>query len=86
MPLIAFVDEEVNKAYETISSNEKGKDWFPAHSFEGSCLRAGISLSDLKERTFVSIMKILFSFVSNENKKNNNIIEATQDDIDKFMS
>lgn len=81
---IAFVDEELNNAFEIIDSKgQSKKNLFPAHSFEASCLRVGISLSDLKKRTYTSIMKVLFSFLDT---KESNIREATQNDINKFMS
>ena len=81
---IAFVSKELLDAYSEIStSTQSKKSLFPAHSFEASCLRVGITLNDLKERTYVSIMKVLFSFLDTKEKE---IREATQQDIDKFMS
>ena len=81
---IAFVDLDVLKAFNNLNSDDKSaNNLFPAHSFEASCLRVGISLNDLKKRTYVSIMKVLFSFLNTNNSKTR---EANQIDIDKFMS
>lgn len=82
----AFVDQELIDAFQKIKSNEKTKtSKFSAHSFEASCLKVGLSLRDLKERTYVSIMKVLFSFIDTDSKEKE-IKDATQKDIDKFMS
>ena len=62
--------------------NEK-EESFPEHSFYGSCLRAGLTIHDLKTFTYVDIIKILLSFISD--KKTNTIPKATQADIDKLL-
>lgn len=61
--------------------NEK-KEVFPEHEFLSSCLRIGLNLNDLKELTYIDCMKILLSYIGNNN---NNIREATQKDIDKLL-
>ena len=82
---IAFVDKKLIEALKTIEDNgSNGPIYFPAHTFEASCLRAGMSLSDLEKRTYVSIMKVLFSFLKSNKKEGTKM--ATQKDIDKFMS
>lgn len=82
---IAFVDEKLIEALKSIEANESNEPvYFPAHTFEASCLKAGISLSDLEKRTYVSIMKVLFSFLKSNKKEETKM--ATQKDIDKFMS
>ncbi len=82
---IAFVDKKLIEALKTIEGNGSNEPvYFPAHTFEASCLRAGISLSDLEKRTYVSIMKVLFSFLKSNKKEETKM--ATQKDIDKFMS
>ena len=82
---IAFVDKNLIEALKTIEDNGANEPiYFPAHTFEASCLRAGISLSDLEKRTYVSIMKVLFSFLKSNKKEGTKM--ATQKDIDKFMS
>ena len=77
---IAFVDKKLIEALKTIEDNGSNEPiYFPAHT-----LRAGISLSDLEKRTYVSIMKVLFSFLKSNKKEGTKM--ATQKDIDKFMS
>lgn len=55
---------------------------FPEHEFLGSCLRIGLHISDLKELTYVDVMKIFLTFIGD---KNGNKKEATQTDIDKLL-
>ena len=82
---IAFVDKKLIEALQTIENNDSSEPvYFPAHTFEATCLRVGISLSDLEKRTYVSIMKVLFSFLKSNKKEETKM--ATQKDIDKFMS
>ena len=82
---VAFVDKKLIEALNDIEENSSSDPiLFPAHTFEASCLRAGLSLRDLEERTYVSIMKVLFSFFKSNKKEETKI--ATQKDIDKFMS
>jgi hypothetical protein len=82
---IAFVDKKLIEALQTIEDNDSSEPvYFPAHTFEATCLRAGITLSDLEKRTYVSIMKVLFSFLKSNKKEGTKM--ATQKDIDKFMS
>ena len=63
------------------SGNEK-EEPFPEHSFVATCLRVGLTISDLKMLTYVDVTKILLSFItiqkSNERK-------ATQKDIDELL-
>lgn len=81
---IAFVDPKLIEAFSELDDDkETVESVFPAHAFEASCLKAGFSTKDLEERTYVSIMKVLFSFIDKRKKE---IRNATQKDIDKFMS
>lgn len=84
----AFVDnvliENIRSLKNDNDSDEEIK--YPAYVFEANCLRIGITLGDLKERTYVSIMKVLFSFLDKHHEEKSNVRKATQKDIDKFMS
>jgi hypothetical protein len=81
----AFVDKKLIEALNDLEENSSNDPiLFPAHTFEASCLKAGLSLRDLEKRSYVSIMKILFSFLKSNKKEETKI--ATQKDIDKFMS
>ena len=82
---IAFVDKKLIEALQTIEDNDSSEPvYFPDHSFVARCLREVITLSDLEKRTYVSIMKVLFSFLKSNKKEGTKM--ATQKDIDKFMS
>ena len=72
LPQIAFVDEELSKELDKrIKTKETTKEPFPEHEFIASCLRVGLSLNDLKELTYIDCMKILLSFLGEENKEKN---------------
>ncbi len=83
MPWIAFVDDELSKELEKIDSGDDKKELFPEFSFYGTCIRAGLTLMDLKSFTYVSIMKILLSFIEEKNESTKK--KATQSDIDKLL-
>jgi len=75
------VDKELTEQLKKIKSNNNSKEIFPEHQFISSCLRIGLTISDLRELTYVDVMKILFTFIDS------NVIqkEATQSDIDKLL-
>lgn len=83
MPWIAFVDEELSKELDKINGDDKTEEVFPEHEFLGSCLRIGLTISDLKEITYVDVMKIFITFIGS--KKSPGAREATQKDIDKLL-
>lgn len=84
MPWIAFVNNELSKELEKVSSGDNEKELFPEHCFIATCLRVGLTINDLKILTYVDVMKIIISFLPKEDTKNN-IRKATQQDIDKFL-
>lgn len=81
MPWIAFVDKELSKELQKISSGNE-EELFPEHSFMASCLRVGLTINDLKILTYIDVMKILLSFIP---KKQEQTRYATQQDIDRFL-
>lgn len=83
MPQVAFVDEELSKELEKIKTNGNEKEIFPEHEFVASCLRIGLSISDLKQMTYVDAMKILLAYIGYANIDNKRT--ATQKDIDKLL-
>ncbi len=94
MPLIAFVDNELEKKIEEIlkEDNNDNKDEiveYPEYEFLAMCLRANIPYEYLEKFTYVDIMKILYSFINNKGKKQKENIKvvrkATQADIDRFL-
>lgn len=62
-----FVDEELIKELDKINSSGDNEDVFPEHSFVASALRIGLSINDLKELTYVDVMKILISYIDRKN-------------------
>lgn len=86
MPWIAFVDEELSTELKKLSSGNEEEPIFPEHSFIATCLRAGLTMKDLKSMTYVDVMKILLSFISPKSKEEENgYRKATQADWDKLM-
>ena len=84
LPQIAFVDEDLSKELEKINTDKTVKEIFPEHEFIGSCLRVGLTISDLEKLTYIDVMKILLTFINN-NKETTNQRIATQRDIDKLL-
>ena len=46
--------------------------------------RLNITMDDMKEMSFISLLNILLSNIEN-NTSNNGVRDATQEDIDRFM-
>lgn len=82
MPRIAFVDEELSKELKKIKNNTNEKEVFPEHEFVASCLRIGLSISDLKQMTYVDVMKILLAYIGYAKTDNKT---ATKKDIDLLL-
>ena len=66
-----------------LQTNSNHKEIFPEHEFLASCLRVGLHIADLKELTYVDVMKILITFISDNSKALTK--EATQNDIDRLL-
>lgn len=66
-----------------MKSNINEKPIFPEHEFIASCLRIGLSISDLKQMTYVDVMKILLAYI--DYGRDNKVKNATQQDIDKLF-
>ena len=80
LPQIAFVDKELSQELDKrVKNKENKKDLFPEHEFIASCLRVGLTLSDLKELTYIDVMKIFLSYIE-EGKPQTR--QATQSDWD----
>ena len=71
----------MSKELSKIKEKSNYKEIFPEHEFLGSCLRVGLHIADLKELTYVDVMKILVTFITD----NSTSKEATQSDIDKLL-
>lgn len=66
-----------------MKSSGKKSD-FPEQSFLLSCLKLGLSISDLKQLTFTEVMKVIVEFLDINQVENDGVRKATQADIDKF--
>lgn len=81
--LISFTDEEVTKQLSKIQNSNNEQTIFPEHEFLSMCLKIDLSIQDLKELTYIDIMKIIISSVKYKNTKKN-YKKATQADWDKL--
>lgn len=64
-----FVDEDLNQELKKIESSGNIYDPFPEHSFIASSLKIGLSISDLKELTYIDVMKILISYIDKKSEE-----------------
>ena len=77
------MDKKLSEELEKIKTNGKEKEIFPEHEFVASCLRIGLSISDLKQMTYVDVMKILLAYIGYGESEKKDI--ATQKDIDRLL-
>lgn len=64
-----FVDEELIKELDKMESSGNNEDVFPEHSFVASALRIGLNINDLKELTYIDVMKILISYIDKKSEE-----------------
>lgn len=64
-----FVDEELIKELDKIESSGDSYEAFPEHSFIASALKIGLNINDLKELTYVDVMKILISYIDKKSEE-----------------
>ena len=88
MPLITFVDEEaIKELKKLVKSEEEINLKFPEHDFFATALKIGITIEDLKELTYVDILKIFISFLQKDkDKTTNGVRKATQDEINQLVA
>lgn len=80
------MNDEVSEELKKLSSGDEEEATFPEHSFIATCLRVGLTINDLKEMTYVDVMKILLSFMPRKSEEEENgYRKATQADWDRLM-
>lgn len=72
----------MSEKLDNLKKDTETKEVFPEHEFLGSCLRIGLTVSDLKELTYIDVMKTLYTFIDDKNVGQR---KATQSDIDKLL-
>lgn len=77
------MDKELDDELKLLPSNDKKVDNLQDYMLVANCLSVGITLQDLKELTYVDVLKILLCF--NEDRIKRKKEEASQKDIDKFL-
>lgn len=88
MPSITFVDEEaVKELKKIVKSEEEINLKFPEHDFFATALKIGLTIEDLKELTYVDILKIFISFLQKDkDKTKNGVRKATQEEINQLVA
>ncbi len=88
MPSITFVDEEaIKELKKLVKSEEEINLKFPEHDFFATALKIGITIEDLKELTYVDILKIFISFLQKDkDKTTNGVRKATQEEINQLVA
>lgn len=88
MPSITFVDEEAIKELKKIVESEEEINLkFPEHDFFATALKIGLTIEDLKELTYVDILKIFISFLQKDkDKTKNGVRKATQEEINQLVA
>lgn len=88
MPSITFVDEEAIKELKKIVKSEEEINLkFPEHDFFATALKIGLTIEDLKELTYVDILKIFISFLQKDkDKSTNGARKATQEEINQLVA
>lgn len=88
MPSITFVDEEAIKELKKIVKSEEEINLkFPEHDFFATALKIGLTIEDLKELTYVDILKIFISFLQKDkDKTTNGVRKATQEEINQLVA
>ena len=70
-----------------IKSEEEINLKFPEHDFFATALKIGITIEDLKELTYVDILKIFISFLQKDkDKTTNGVRKATQEEINQLVA
>lgn len=88
MPSITFVDEEaIKELKKLVKSEEEINLKFPEHDFFATALKIGLTIEDLKELTYVDILKIFISFLQKDkDKTKNGVRKATQEEINQLVA
>lgn len=85
--LTSFLDEETAKELEKIPNDNNKQSIFPEHEFLRMCLDCGLSTEDLKNLTYIDVVKVLLSaYIGRKEEKTIKFKEATQEDWDKLAS
>ena len=77
MPWIPFVNDKLNEEL-TKLKGENEKSAFPEHEFLATCIKFGFTIQDLKQLTYVEVMKTLYTQIETKTKR------ATQKDWDRL--
>ena len=80
------MDKKVFSELEKINGNNNEESLFPEHEFITTCLRIGLRIEDLKQLTYVDVLKILISFIGKNDKKEDGVRKATPEEIKNLVA
>lgn len=83
MRLHHFVDEELTEQLKLLKGRKKEEkaQGLEEHTFIATCLKAGLTINDLKELDYIDVVKILVCMIPSDQKYK----KATASDWDKLM-
>ncbi|MFR5951360.1 MAG: hypothetical protein ACLUG5_04655 [Clostridia bacterium] len=80
-------EEAIKELKKIVKSEEEINLKFPEHDFFATALKIGITIEDLKELTYVDILKIFISFLQKDkDKTTNGVRKATQEEINQLVA
>nr|DAF49419.1 MAG TPA: hypothetical protein [Myoviridae sp. ct8mY9]DAP55130.1 MAG TPA: hypothetical protein [Caudoviricetes sp.] len=80
-------EEAIKELKKLVKSEEEINLKFPEHDFFATALKIGITIEDLKELTYVDILKIFISFLQKDkDKTTNGVRKATQEEINQLVA
>lgn len=82
--IVNFIDEDVSRKLDKISSNNTEKTVFPEHDFLLTCINLKLTIQDLKILTYIDVIKMLVLTLDIV-KEDKEYRKATQADIDKLL-
>ena len=80
-------EEAIKELKKIVKSEEEINLKFPEHDFFATALKIGLTIEDLKELTYVDILKIFISFLQKDkDKTKNGVRKATQEEINQLVA
>lgn len=80
------MDKKVFSELEKINGSNNEESLFPEHEFITTCLRIGLRIEDLKQLTYVDVLKILISFIGKNDKREDGARKATTEEIKNLVA
>lgn len=76
------MDDELTQGLKKLPKTNGNPTSLEEHRFISQSLKIGLTINDLKELEYKDVAKIMLCFIDDDKETN----EATQEDIDRFLS